>query len=123
MEIHETKPPRAFMVGLRSTVEMKETAKISLQPDEIVTFLGESGVEYDIARKAWGFYATPSLNYRLPRFGLRPALVKNSQGRWFILLIAGDGGEAFKEYCKSEEVTIIAWLDSEEALGKIESAV
>lgn len=123
MELNETKPPRAFMVGLRNTVEMKEAAKIFLEPDEIVTFLGAPGVEYDVARKVWGFYATPSLNYRLPKFGLRPALVKNSQGRWYVLLIEGDGGKAFKEYVKSEAVSIVAWLDSKETLKKIEAAV
>jgi hypothetical protein len=123
MEIHETKPARAFKVGLRGEVELSEVAKIRLNSEEMVTFMGEGGVEYDVARKTWGFYATPSLNYRLPRFGLRPVLVKNPQGRWFVLLIEGDGGEAFKEYCKSEEVQLVAWLDDEATLAKIEAAL
>lgn len=123
MEIHETKPPRAFMVGLHGTVEMKEVGKLTLNADEIVTFLGGGGVEYDVARKEWGFYATPSLNKRVLEKGLRPVLVKNPQGRWFVLLIEGDGGEAFKEYCKSEGVQLIAWLDDEATLAKIEEAL
>lgn len=123
MEIKETRPPRAFMVGLRGTVAMKEVAKISLESGEIVTFLGGAGVEYDIARKEWGFYATPSLNYRLPKFSLRPALVKNPQGRWFVLLIESDGGPSFVDYCQSEGVEIVVWLDDEATLKKIEAMV
>lgn len=125
MEIKETRPPRAFMVGLRGTVAMREVAKIGLEPGEIVTFLGEAGVEYDIARKEWGFYATPSLNHRLPKFGLRPALVKNPQERWFLVLIekSNEAQRMFREYCEREQLRVSGWLDNETTLKKIDEAL
>src|SRR5438105_15753607 len=70
-------PPRAFQVGRTEKIWIRDCAHISLEPDEQVTFLTGEGAEYDVARKDWGFYATPSLNSRLARFGLRGVLVRN----------------------------------------------
>lgn len=125
MKVDETKPPRRFMVGIRGEVELAEVAKIYLEPEELVTFFGPQGSEHDVTRKDWGFYATQSVNYRLPTKGLRAALVKNTQGRWFVLLIekAEERKAAFKEYCQSEQVTVVAWLDDEATLQKIEAAL
>ena len=111
------------MVGLAGDVQLTEVAKIALKPEEMVTFMGPAGSEYDLTRKTWGWYATPSLNYRLPKFGLRAVLVKNPQGRWFVLLLEGDGGPSFKKYCEHEGVKIVAWLDDEATLVKIEQAL
>ena len=77
MKITEQQPPRVFRTGRAQPIDLHDCARIQLDPDEQVTFITESGAEYDVARKAWGFYATPSLNGRLRQFGLRAALVKN----------------------------------------------
>src|SRR5204863_5563233 len=77
MKLALTDPPREFGVGTGGAVRLKDCAHIALEPDEQVTFQTESGGEYDVVRKSWGFYATPSLNGRLERFNLRAVLVKS----------------------------------------------
>ena len=57
------KKNRKFKVGEKNIV-LKEVAKISLKKNELVTFFNKK-VQYDIVKKDWGFYATPSINSRL----------------------------------------------------------
>ena len=77
---------RAPTTGARS-----DCGRIALAPDEQVTFTTEAGGEYDVTRKSWGFYATPSINGRLKTFGLRAALVRNVAGRVCRARGAGQG--------------------------------
>ena len=78
MKFVEKSPPRRFTVGSAVKFEMRDCGTLALAPDEQVTLLTESGAEYDVARKDWGFYATPSLNGRLESFGLRGVLIRNT---------------------------------------------
>ena len=71
MRFRPQDPPREFEVGYGETIVMRDCGRVELDADEQVTFTTESGAEYDVARKSWGFYATPSLNGRLTGFGLR----------------------------------------------------
>jgi len=119
--------PRTFTVGLSAQVELRDCAHIELQPNEQVTFVtalgSEGGVELDVVRKGWGFYATPSLNSRLVRKGLRAALVRNRLGHFFIVLIEAGKEAQFDEYAANEELTHVAWMDESEALERIASTV
>jgi hypothetical protein len=109
-------PPRRFRVGADGHVELSDCGRIELAPDEQVTFTTEAGGEYDVARKSWGFYATPSLNGRLPRFGLRPALVKGLEEKFFVMLVERDQESAFRAYLAAEGLALIRWLDDEQFL-------
>lgn len=119
MKIKEINPPRRFEVGLGKKIVLKDCAHISLDADEQVTFCTETGAEYDVARKSWGFYATPSLNGRLANFGLRGVLVKNPKGQVYLLLVERGSEEAFYEYLDVESQEIICWLDSNEAIQQL----
>jgi len=113
-------PPRRFRVGNAAKFDMKDCGTMSLLPDEQVTFTTETGAEYDIARKDWGFYATPSLNGRLEQFGLRGVLIKNrGTGRYFVLLVEKGKEPGFDAYCGQENLAVIAWLDSSAALDAL----
>ena len=116
-------PPRVFEVGFGETIEMKDCARLALEPDEQVTLTTEAGAEYDLARKSWGFYATPSLNGRLSGFGLRGVLVKNRLDRYFILLVECGKESLFEEYRQIEQLEIVCWLDSTEQLQQIEEGL
>jgi hypothetical protein len=116
-------PPRAFEVGRSVRHVMRDCARVELAPDEQVTFVTDSGGEYDVARKSWGFYATPSLNARLARFGLRPALVKNPEGRYFIFLVERGKDAEFEQYLTQEAQRIVCWLDSDKHLADLERAL
>lgn len=106
-------PPRRFLVGNSVRFEMKDCGTVTLAPDEQITLVTEMGGEYDVARKDWGFYATPSLNGRLEQFGLRAVLIKNrGTGRYFVLLVERGCEPAFDAYCEQENLAVITWLDN-----------
>ncbi len=113
-------PPRVFTVGFKENVQLSDCARVELAPNEQVTFVTESGAEYDVARKSWGFYATPSTNARLQRFNLRAALVKNRLRQFFILLVEKGKESLFQQYTEIERLRIVCWLDDTEALERLE---
>jgi hypothetical protein len=116
-------PPRTFEVGYDVKGTIADCGTMLLAPDEQITFVTEAGGEYDITRKDWGFYATPSLNGRLAGFNLRGVLVKNRIDRFFVMLVERGKEDAFERYVRQEPLKIVAWLDSEEALVALEKAV
>lgn len=111
MKINEKNPPRIFEVGFDKKGFIKDCGNISLLKDEQITFTTENGAEYDVTRKSWGFYATPSTNGRLKSFGLRTVLVKNRINKYFILLVESGHEKDFEIYAKEEPLSIIFWLD------------
>jgi len=117
-------PPRPFQVGSQGQITIFDHGKIELQQNEQVTFTLPQGSEYDVTRKEWGFYATPSLNGRLEQFGLRGVLIKNrGTGRFFVLLVEKGREAAFEKYCQAENLAPVAWLDSTAALESLEKKV
>jgi hypothetical protein len=122
MRIYPTEPPREFAVG-HCGGTLNDCAQIRLTANEQVTFVTESLAEYDVTRKSWGYYATPSLNGRLPDFGLRPVLIRNGCGRYYILLVENGKEEEFRSYIEDEQLQICGWLDNEHTLSRIETAL
>ena len=121
MKIVPIDPPRAFSVA--DGISMKDCARIELEPDEQVTFLTETGAEYDVARKSWGYYATPSLNGRLARFGLRAALVKNSSAKFYVMLVEKGREDDFAHYLSMENEHVVTWLDDDVPLQELEAGL
>ena len=112
-------PPRQFEVGNNVKFKMNDCGSLDLEPNEQVTFVTELGAEYDVARKDWGFYATPSLNGRLPQFGLNPVLVRNKiTGRYFVMLVEKGKHNSFKEYVKEECLEVILWMNDTQELDQ-----
>ncbi len=97
-------------MGLQGNIEIRHCANIELEADEQVTFFTPSGAEYDVVRKSWGYYATPSLNRRLLSFGLDSALVRSSEGQLYVLLVERGKGEEFEAYLKDEGMEVVLWL-------------
>lgn len=116
MKFSPIDPPRQFSVGKGGAITISHTADVELAPDEQVTFRTESGAETDVARKSWGFYATGSLNGRLPQCGLRPALVRNAQARLYLMLVEKGREAEFEAYCKAENQSVLFWLDGSQEL-------
>lgn len=117
MEVEPVMPPRAFEVGFEVKRTILDCARIRLRADEQVTFVTEDGAEYDLCRKDFGFYATPSLNGRLPRCGLRPVLVRNRDGKCFLLLVEHGRETLFDRYCTEERLAVLGWLDTDAAIN------
>lgn len=123
MKFVKNDPPRKYEAGFDVKVVISDCGKVELEPDEQVTFITPEGREYDVARKSWGFYATPSLNGRLKSFGLRPVLVKNRINRFFIFLVEEGKDDLFNDYVRMEPLEVVCWLDDEERLGDLEKCV
>lgn len=119
MKLVPLDPPRTFAVGHNREVEIKDCGRLELSPDEQVTFVTPSGSEYDVVRKSWGYYATPSLNHRLPAFGLRPALVRSGD-RIFLLLVEAGKEDEFSDYLGSQKMELLCWLHDEAMNGAID---
>jgi hypothetical protein len=123
MKVESINPPREFEVGLGKSVTMKDCAHIELVADEQITLFTESGAEYDVTRKDWGYYATPSLNARLSNFGLRGVLIKSKDSKFYIFLVESGKEESFYEYLNVEGHTILCWLDTTSALENLEKSL
>jgi hypothetical protein len=125
MHIKANNPPRYFTVGTGDLkFQMADCGAIRLDNDEQVTFVTDDGAEYDVARKDWGFYATPSLNGRLSGFGLRGVLIRNRKtGRYFVLLVRSGHEAEFAQYCAQETLAVVSWLDSTETLDRLAGAL
>jgi len=122
MKFEEKNPPRLFKVGNDVKFDMADRGNIQLAPDQQITLTTEKGAEYDIARKDWGFYATPSLNGRLETFGLRTVLIKNQcTGRFFVLMVEKGHESSFDAYCAQENLAVISWMDTDQALQNLEA--
>ena len=115
-------PPRVFEVGA-APIAMADCGRVALAPDEQVTFVTPGGAEYDVARKSWGFYATPSLNRRLPSRGLRPALVVSAAGAAYVLLVERGHEPGFERYLAGEGHRRLAWLDDDAAIAAVDRAL
>lgn len=119
MKIRTNEPPREFEAGFEDArVVLQDCAQIELDADEQITLLTSAGGQYDVARKPWGFYATPSINGRLARFGFRTALAKNRQQQLFVLLVEKGQENSFADYLRQQKMTVCAWLDSVESLAQ-----
>lgn len=110
MNVRRLDPPRRFTAG---EIAITHVADVELGDDEQVTFTTASGTEFDVVRKEWGYYATPSLNRRLPEHGLRPALCRAGDGRTSILLCERGAESRFAAYLSSQQMENLGWLDSE----------
>lgn len=110
MKIEPNEPARVFEAG-KEKIRISDCGKIRLEPDELVTFVTKSGKRYDVAAKSWGFYATPSINSRLKKEGFKTALVKNNQGRFYVMLVESGKIKDFEKYIENEGQKIEKWLD------------
>ncbi len=113
-------PPRQFEVtGAGVKLMLSDCGRVGLGPNEQVTFTTEAGGEYDVTRKDWGFYATPSINGRLKNFGLRAALVLSAYGKLFLLLVELGKEGAFLEYVQADRQKLLCWLDDDAEVARL----
>jgi len=114
MKIDINEPPRKFWADSARTIEISDFGKITLEADEMISFNTPDGKDYDITRKSWGFYATPSVNSRLKNEGFKTALVRNSKGQYYIMLVEVERLDDFREYLANEKNEVVEWLDEKQ---------
>lgn len=117
MKFERKDPPREFAVSPEIT--LKDCGRVELAPDEQVTFAAD-GTEYDFCRKDWGYYASPSLNSRMGRLGLRPALVKSVKyGTFFLMAVVKERQADFLAYLSHTSQRLVHWLDDAPTLARL----
>ena len=113
MKIIEKKPPRPFTTQSADGSErntINDCGEITLEPNELVSIRAAQGYSYDLVCKDFGFYATPS-DKRLAKEGLRAAVVSNSIGKKFILIVHEDKIDQFRSYLSQQNMHLAFWLD------------
>lgn len=111
MKIDTKNPPRKYPVGKNGGIIIQDMGTISLEPDQQITFVTSEKHEYDLCRKNWGYYATPSINDRLKKFDFKTALVRNKKNQIYIMLVEKKKLDLFAAYLKEEDNSVIEWLD------------
>ena len=110
MKIKIKKKPRIFNVNVgNSKIQLNDTASIMLKKNEQVTFK-YLGSEYDVAKKDWGYYATPSINGRLQNFGFKTFLTQNKFKKIYVNLVHSNKMKTFKKYLKKEKSKVLIEL-------------
>jgi hypothetical protein len=92
-------------------VSIKDYGKITLEENDMVSFVTENGKEYDFVAKEWGFYASPSINDRLVREGFKVALVTNTENKIFMMVVDENKIHSFEDYLINDNQKVICWLD------------
>lgn len=123
MNIESLDPPRRFRPRADEELLISHVANVTLEPYEQLSFVTDSGTEFDVVRTEWGYVATPSLNRRVRQHGLRAVLVRNQDGRLYLLLVEEGKEEAFHAYLAETEQTIVSWADSDAAVHQILNAL
>ena len=114
------KKNRQFDVGInKKKIKINHRADIFLNENEMVTFIDINKMSYDLVKKNWGYYATPSINKRLKINNFKTALVYNSKKELFIMLVEKKRISKFKKYCKEEKQKVIIWLDDDSKVKKM----
>ena len=111
MKFSRKKPTRTFFVGKNKDIKIEDCGSITLDSNDLITFLTKDNKEWDVVKKNWGFYATPSINDRLFSQGFRCALVKNKRGSTYIMLVDKNKLNKFNNYILKEDSRVLMWLD------------
>lgn len=118
MKINKKK--RKFVVG-NTKIQINHKADIFLKNNELITFIDNRKMGYDVVKKDWGYYATPSINSRLKDNNFKTVLISNMQNRIYIILVEKENIKKFKKYCKDEKLKIIIWLDDQSKINKLQN--
>jgi hypothetical protein len=106
------KKSRKFKPSKYSGVVLKDCGKIILNDNEQVTFSDKykKNNDYDVTKKDWGYYATPSINSRLKKNNYLSYIVVNKSTKFFyIMLVHKKKRNIFLKYLKKENLKIISW--------------
>ena len=103
---------RKFKPSKYSDIVLKDCGKIILNDNEQVTFSDKYNKknDYDVTKKNWGYYATPSINGRLKKNNFISYIVLNkSTNLFFIMIVHKNKKNLFLKYLKKENLKIVTW--------------
>ena len=104
------KKNRKFKTGINDII-ITHVADLKLANNELITIKVNKKTEYDITRKNWGFYSTPSINKRLLKYRFDSAITHNPNfGTYFMMIVEKNKKKEFIKYLKSQNMVLITWL-------------
>ena len=105
------KKNRKFKPSKNSNIIIKDCGEVILENDEQISFSNKSNLnKYDITKKNWGYYATPSINSRLVKNNFETYIVQNKLTKnFFIFLVERKKKNIFLRYLKKENLKIVPW--------------
>lgn len=109
MKLSRKSPPRVFEPA--PGIAISDCGDLELDAGEQVTMVTSAGKRMDVAAKDFGFYATPSVNGRLKNEGFKTALVRNTRGQVYVMVVDRERLQSFDAYCGAEQQTVLEWLD------------
>ena len=95
----------SWTVGNKKNIVITEKLKIKLNDNEQVSFVGKKNkLNYEICKKNWGYYISPSINKRLKDYGYTVYIAKNKDGNIYLLAVDLKKINKFIVYCKKEKL-------------------
>ena len=92
---------RQFRPSKKYNLVITEKAKIYLKENEQITLVDDYKNEFDIVKKRWGYYSTPSINKRLLKNNYQIFLVQNINNKTnFIFSVIKNKKKLLKKYMK-----------------------
>ncbi len=110
-----SKRNRKFKVGKSKDITLVDKGSIFLNNNDNISIHFNKKINFDVAKKNWGFYPLPSINKRLKKFKLNTVLVESKNFNTYFIMVVIDNKSRikdFKNYCKKENIKIIAWLNN-----------
>lgn len=96
----------------------KKNINLNLYKNEQITlkFLQS---EYDIARKSWGYYVTPSLQKRCKFNNLHGAIIFNTRNKQTNFVLVNNKKKFFfKNYLDNNGYKVISWVNNDKKFKK-----
>ena len=104
------KKNKKFNTKSKLNTQITLIKKIYLKENQQITFIEKFKKkikEYDVVKKSWGYYATPSINKRLKKFNFRTYITKNFYNHINIMIVHKEKDKNFKKYLKIEKMKIV----------------
>lgn len=102
------KQPREFEVGGHV---IRDHGFVSLDTGDMISVRAPGGGDCDVTATSWGLYLGPSLNGRLRDNGYRAAMVRNPQGKFFLMAVCVGREADFQVYVDDQQIEIMQWFD------------
>ena len=106
---------RKFVVGKSKDITLTDKGSVYLSNNDNISIYFDKNINFDVAKKSWGFYPLPSINKRLKNFRLKAVLVESKNFNTYFIMLVVDNKKKIKDfsnYCKKENIKIITWLNS-----------
>lgn len=88
--------------------KIKNNLNISLNPDEQATFVIENS-KFDVTKKDWGFYVSPSIQKRCINNRLKAAIIFQGKN-YYVVFVKKNKEKIFFSFVKKNKYNFLDWI-------------